>query len=158
MTENNTSNLPILDDIIKPGDADKQAQSPENNDQNSLWHDDDTADPAAMDVYADAGAAREDEADIIDLASNDQHGNNMLADPDAPSTAEIDMQHAHTEPAAPESSANSGEAQQEPVKLPDIDALTEEILDSMLPELEQVLREKIWLALGKHFPGDTNTD
>lgn len=42
--------------------------------------------------------------------------------------------------------------------LPDIDALTEEILFSMLPELEQTLRVKIRQALSRHLDGTDGTD
>ena len=43
-------------------------------------------------------------------------------------------------------------------KLPDIDALTEEILFSMMPQLEQMLRVRIRQALSRHFDGTSGTD
>ena len=45
MPDDNITNLPILDDIITPGDADKAVQRPSRKVQSSLW-DDDATEPA----------------------------------------------------------------------------------------------------------------
>ena len=120
MTEDNSGNLPILDDIIKTGDVEKAAPEPESKMQSSALTADDTVDPASMTVFAETGMPGNDGTDIVDLTSD--------------------------------SSEPPGD------NLPDIDALTEEILFSMLPELEQTLRVKIRQALSRHFDGKSDTD
>ena len=120
MTEDNSGNLPILDDIIKTGDVDKAAPEPDTKVQNSALATDETVDPASMTVFAETGMPGNDGTDIVDLTSD-----------------------------------RSGPRDD---NLPDIDALTEEILFSMLPELEQTLRVKIRQALSRHFDGTSDTD
>ena len=120
MTEDNSGNLPILDDIIKTGDVDKATPEPDSKVQKSALAADETVDPASMKVFAETGTPGNDGTDIVDLTSD--------------------------------SSEPRGD------NLPEIDALTEEILFSMLPELEQTLRVKIRQALSRHFDSTGNTD
>ena len=47
MSEDNTTNLPILDDIIKPGDTDKAIRRPANRVQSSVWPEQHTSDPVS---------------------------------------------------------------------------------------------------------------
>ncbi|MGB5458079.1 MAG: hypothetical protein WBO18_19195, partial [Gammaproteobacteria bacterium] len=47
MPDKNTTHLPILDDIIVPGDADKSVQRPSSKVQSSLWGDEDSDTPEA---------------------------------------------------------------------------------------------------------------
>jgi hypothetical protein len=117
MTEDNSSNLPILDDIIKTGDVDKAASAPDRQARNDTPAADDAAAPASMTVFTETAMPGNDTAA---LASDGQ------------------------EPQA--------------CNLPDIEALTEEILFSILPELEQTLREKIRQALARHFNDTGGTD
>ncbi|MBT8130208.1 MAG: hypothetical protein HKO86_03460 [Gammaproteobacteria bacterium] len=120
MTEDNSGNLPILDDIIKTGDVDKATPESDTKVQNSVMADDDTVDPASMTVFAETAMPGNDGTDIIDLTSDGE-----------------------------ESPGDN---------LPDIEALTEEILFAMLPELEQTLRVKIRQALDNHFHSTSDTD
>ena len=120
MTDDNSGNLPILDDIIKTGDVDKATPGSSTKDQNSVLADDDTVDPASMTVFAETVVPGSDDTDIVDLTSDGE-----------------------------ESTGDN---------LPDIEALTEEILFSMLPELEQTLRVRIRQALNNHFDNTSDTD
>jgi hypothetical protein len=120
MTDDNSGNLPILDDIIKTGDVDKATPESDTKVQNSAMADDDAVDPASIAVFAETAMPGDDGTDIIDL---------------------------------------TGDGEESPAdELPDIDALTEEILFSLLPELEQMLRVKIRQALSRHFDDTSDTD
>ena len=123
MPDDNTTNLPILDDIIKPGATDKAEHRPPSKAQSSIWRDDETREPSSTSVYA-----------------------------------ETDSDTAVDEPVHENVHGEAGEAQQSPMDLPDVDTLTEEILGSMMPEMEQVLREKIRQALVKKFSAETEPD
>ncbi len=95
MPDKNDS-LPILDDIIIPGDADKAASERVSNAQDSLWDENnETSRPAAM----------------------------------RRTTSE---------------------------QPPDIEALTEQLVSDLLPELEQWLRDKIRTRLQAHLTGTTD--
>ena len=120
MTEDNSGNLPILDDIIKTGDVDKAAPETDSKNQASAPATDETVDPASMTVFAETGMPGNDGTDTVDLTKD-----------------------------RPEPRVEN---------IPDIDALTEEILFSMLPELEQTLRVKIRQALSRHFDSTSDTD
>ena len=123
MPDDNTTNLPILDDIIKPGNTDKAEHRPPSKAQSSIRRDDETSEPSSTSVYA-----------------------------------ETDSDTAVDEPVHENVRGEAGQAQQSPMDLPDIDTLTEEILGSMMPEMEQLLREKIQQALVKKFSGETEPD
>ena len=89
--------LPILDDIIIPGDANKAAKDPASNAQDSLWDE-----------------------------------NNETT------------RHA--------SSVRSTGSEQQP----DIEALTEQLVSEILPELEQLLRDKIRQRLQARLTGSAD--
>ena len=114
MPDDNTRHLPILDDIIKPGNTEK--------------------------------------------AANRSSGrSNKAADPDEqavkPATA------GHATPGGPRTPAGGESRIVEPVLedviatyRPNIDSLTEEVLASVMTEMEPLLREKIRQCLKRHFP------
>jgi hypothetical protein len=134
MQENNTTNLPILDDIIKPGDADKVVHQPSGKLQSSILSDDKTSLPSSTDKYAETDLHTEidEPADIPELFSED-------------------------EPIQQEVYAEAGQSQQSPIDLPDIDTLTAEILDNMMLEMEQILRKRIQQTLKKHLSGEAKS-
>ncbi|UCB54985.1 MAG: hypothetical protein JSW45_00110 [Thiotrichales bacterium] len=53
MSEDNTTNLPILDDIIKPGDTDKAVHRPANRVQSPVRPEEHTSDPVSALPEAD---------------------------------------------------------------------------------------------------------
>ena len=115
MAEDNPSNLPILDDIIEPGDTDKAVHQPARRVQSAIWPEEHSSDPASFPSETDT---------VPTLTSDD------LAD-------------------TPEQRTDT---------LPDIGALTEEILASARDDIEQVLRLKIRQTLEHHFSGDSEYD
>ncbi len=112
MPDDNTTNLPILDDIIKPGNTETDS------------------DPAVA------------EHAVIPELSTDTNEELQIDD----------------EQAQKEVPVVAAEAHQPSIDLPDIDTLTEEILGSIMFELEQVLREKIQQTLRKQLSGKTESD
>ena len=115
MAEDNPTNLPILDDIIEPGDTDKAVHQPPRRIPSAIWPEEHGNDLASADPETDA---------VPTLTSDD------LAD-------------------TPEQRTEA---------LPDIDALTEEILASVRGDIEQLLRLKIRQTLEHHFSGDSESD
>lgn len=121
MPDNHT-NLPILDDIIKPGDTDKAVHQPASKVQSSIWSDEKRNDAS--------------------IADNDAETSTLAMD----------------EPVPDEALENAEETRTAAIELPDLDALTEEILFNMVPEIEQMLRVKIRQTLSRHFSGETGSD
>jgi hypothetical protein len=143
MPDDNITNLPILDDIITPGDADKAVQRPSRKVQSSLW--DDVTDPAPaepreeekiladMDNHADtAGSDAEEQLslDADDLADT-------AASPDADDAASL------VQPLNLDSPAETIDNPHTLFTSDDIASLTDEIIAGMTPEIERLLREKI---------------
>jgi hypothetical protein len=139
MPDNHT-NLPILDDIIKPGDTDKAAHQPARKAQSSSWSDKDRNDTstAGTDAEANAGPAADAPPDTTVLITNGQSAI------DATDRTEVHENVNETGTTATNS--------------PDIDALTEKILGNMMIEVEQQLRDKIRQTLSRHFSGKTRSD
>jgi len=131
MPDDNT-NLPILDDIIKPGNTDKAVHQPSRKVHSSLWSDDETS--ASSSISSDADAT--DQMEV-------------------PSVAETDDEPAMAEQVQGLVRAEADEARASATDLSDLDALTEEILGNMMPEIEQLLRDKIRQTLSRHFSGET---
>jgi hypothetical protein len=134
MPDNNT-NLPILDDIIKPGSTDKAVHQPSRKVNSSLWSDDETN--ASSSISSDADAA--DQMQV-------------------PSVTGTDDGFAMTEQVQGLVSAEADEAPASAIDFPDLDALTEEILGDMMREIEQLLRDRIRQTLSRHFSGETRPD
>ena len=114
MPDDNTSHLPILDDIIKPGNTDKAANPTPGIRQKASGSDDRASEPAA------AKPAPPDK---------------LQTPADRPSKA--------VEPVLEDVIATYR---------PNIDSLTEEVLASVMTELEPLLRENIRQCLKQHFP------
>ena len=110
MPDQNTTNLPILDDIIRPGDSQKAVQRPSSTTQ-----------------AAAPGEARPEPSST--MAENT---------PSPPRD-----RHGTTEPFLEDVIASYR---------PNIDSLTEEILASVMSEMEAIIREQIRQSLRRHFP------
>ena len=130
MPDDNTSNLPILDDIIKPGSTDKAVHQPSGKIQNSSWSDDASDDSSATNIHAesDSHIADDDPADALPI--------------------EETLHEENTEEAAV--------TQKSRIDRADFDAITEEILDNTLLGLEQVLRDNIRQTLKRHFKTESD--
>jgi len=132
MPDNNT-NLPILDDIIKPGKADKAVHQPSSKVQSSLWSDNETSDLSTTDIDAIDGM-------------------------EVPPATDADDAFAMDEPVQDEVYAGTDETRASAINSPDLEALTEEILGNMMLEMEQLLRDKIRQTLSRHFSGEARPD
>lgn len=112
MPDEKTPNLPILDDIIKPGDTGKAVQRPTRNPQ--------------APIEAPPSIGPESAADLPN------HRPGLPRDP-------TDI----TEPFLEDVIASYR---------PNIDSLTDEILASIMAEMEPLIRERIRQSLERHFP------
>ncbi|MGB5279271.1 MAG: hypothetical protein WBO73_16935 [Gammaproteobacteria bacterium] len=167
MPDKNTTHLPILDDIIVPGDADKSVQRPSSKVQSSLWGDEDSDTPEASSTE-------------VSLAGDPAGLNTSTADTDQTGTTEFQMEDPHdrgtmhqlsaslaTEIVETMSQTNTNQAdsptpdrsvQPAPASSLDIDALTEEILGSLMPALEQLLSKEIRQTLRQHLSIESESD
>jgi len=159
MPDDNTSNLPILDDIIKPGNTDKAVHQPSSKVQNSLLSDDASDDSSTTHIHAesDSHIADNDPADTIELFSDESSIDDISLDEVSLATASADeppieetLHEANHEKAA--------ETQKSRIDRADLDAITEEILDNTMLGLEQVLRDNIRQTLKRHFTTATESD
>jgi len=157
---NNNTNLPILDDIIKPGHADKAVHQPSSKVQSSLLSDDVANDSSTSRNNAKTGthAASNNRPDAVALTIDDQSDIEVIdRTPVSPATASDNVRPVDA-PIQQGVPASAEQARPPAIGSPDFDALTEEILASMMPEMEQVLRDKIQQTLKTYFPGKTRPD
>jgi hypothetical protein len=159
MPDNHT-NLPILDDIIKPGDTDKAVHQPSSKVQSSLRSGGETNTPstARSDAETSAPPATGDQPDTIELLADNQSAIDAIDQTQVPPVTEADGELAIAEPVPDEIHAEMDETRASATNAPDLDALTEEILFNMVPEIEQLLRDRIRQTLSRHFSGDTGSD
>jgi hypothetical protein len=159
MPDDNTSNLPILDDIIKPGNTDKAVHKPSSKVQNSLCSDDASDDSSTTHIHAESAShiADDDPADTLELFGDESGIDDIRPDEVSPATATADelpveetLHEANTEEAAG--------IQKSRINRADFDAITEEILDNTLLGLEQVLRDNIRQTLKRHFTTASESD
>ncbi len=161
MPEKNTTNLPILDDIIKPGNSDKAVHQPSSKVQSSMRSDDETSQPSSTGIYAETRShtAIDEPAGIPELFTEDQPDKDAIVQMESSLPTDTNEEFPiDDEPIQQDAPAGAGQAQQSPIDLPDIDTLTEEILGSMMLEMEQLLREKIQQTLKKHLSAETGSD
>ena len=159
MPEDKT-NLPILDDIIKPGDSDKAVHQPSSKVQTSLWSSDKSGEPPSgtgLDA-TDSQTAPVDQDFTAELYTQELSDNDALDQVYMPLTPEIDEEPPILEPLHTRGPFDTANAPASPIDLPDIDTLTGEILHKMMPEIEQVLREKIRQTLAEYLPDDRESD
>ncbi len=119
--------LPILDDIIVPGDVDKAVKDPVSKAQDSLWDNTDSSRHASVSRNDSVKEAM----NLADASIQAEGGDEFL-----------NQRLSKYEP-------QSGQ-------LPDIEALTEKLIDDILPELEQLLRDKIRERLQAHCTKSSN--
>jgi len=159
MHDNDNSNLPILDDIITPGDADKAIQRPPRKMQGTLW-DSEPADPATAESLTEEELA-------TDIEQHADHAETFAEEQPAINTAEPAETNLSIDPnnvtpadqtASAEPSADSVDALQTAVTSDDIASLTEEIMACMTPEIERILREKIRQILENRLSAGTDSD
>jgi hypothetical protein len=167
MPDKDTTHLPILDDIIVPGDADKSTQRPSSKVQSSLWEDEDSDtleaslfevssadDPAGLNTATPDA----DQAGTTELQIEDQHDRGAIHQSNASLTTEIFETISQTNSNQADSPAPDLSVRPAPASSLDIDALTEEILDSLMPALEQLLSEKIRQTLRQRLSIESGSD
>ena len=159
MPDNHT-NLPILDDIIKPGDTDKAVHQPSSKVQSSLRSGGKTNTPstARFDAETSAPPATGDQPDTIEPLADNQSAIDAIDQIQVPLVTETDGELTVAEPVPDEIHAEMDEPRASATNAPDLDELTEEILFNMVPEIEQLLRDRIRQTLSRHFSGDTGSD
>jgi hypothetical protein len=129
MPDKNT-NLPILDDIIKPGNTDKAAHQP----------------------------ATDHRPDSIELLTDQHSAIDAIDQTQVPLVTEMDDELAVDKPVLDAVNEGKGETRAPAIDLPDIDVLTEEILDNLILQIEPLLRDRIQQTLSRHFSAKTDSD
>ena len=154
------TNLPILDDIIKRGNTDKAVHQPASKVQSSLWSDGKTNAPSTSrsDAETSPPSATDGRPDSIELLADNQPAIDAIDQTQVPLVTETDDELAIDEPVLDEVNAGAGTARASATNAPDLDALTEEILFNMVPEIEQLLRDRIRQTLSRHFSGESGSD
>ena len=151
MADYDPSSIPILDDIISRGDTEKAANRPENDLLKSLEAEQDEA-PEIATESAEAAPEPGMEPEIEPSSQDtDIDQDKLYASEPAPVTDESLFDNNTEQP--------SGETSEQPPIA--IDTLTEEILASVMPEMERLLRERIRETLEQQLQNDdsqvTNT-
>ena len=162
MSDKDLTNLPILDDIILPGEADKAVHNASSKVQSSLWDGGDGDTPDAP--LTDAQAEMDTEIPEVFQPSTehpvtDQPDTDILDTVDAPPSAEV--QKLPLADAAALSDAPAGTLNEQASTAThelDLEALTDEILDNLMLDMEQRIREIIRQTLRRHLPGKIDTD
>ena len=159
MPEKDTTNLPILDDIIVAGDADKAVHQPSSKVQSSLWSDDDAIDPSSLNIQVetDSPANIDNQPDISALFIEDQPENDSHDQADISAPAQPDQPPSADAVEDEPLPADNEDDQQCSIDTYDIDALTVAIRDSVMPELERLLTERIQQALKQHLSGQAGS-
>ncbi len=159
MPDKNT-NLPILDDIIKPGNADKAVHQPASKVQSSLQSDGDSNKPSTTSSDAETSAlpATDDLPDSIEMLEDNQSAIDAIDQTQIPLVTETEVEPAMDEAVLDEFNTGASETRASATNSPDLDALTEEVLGNMMLDIEQLLREKIRQTLDRHFSGKTRSD
>jgi hypothetical protein len=152
MSDDNTTNLPILDDIITPGDADKAVVRPSRKQQSSLW-DDESTDPAAADNNREALLSEIDSQDhIIPSLAEDQLSVEANDSAETPGSTETDDTPALEQNVISDTPAGVVATSAAADHIQDIESLTDEIMAAVTPEIERIVRDKIQQALAKRLP------
>ena len=162
MPEKDTSNLPILDDIIVPGDADKAVPTPSSKVQSSLLADDESARTAMPQTATPiADELENDDSDNADnatytLTGHDDEDNVVQAS--VPQTTGAVEVLSPTPELQVERPTTAADIEATSVNTPNIDALTNAILSSVMPAVEQMLSEKIRQTLKQHLAANSDVD
>ncbi|MGD8803043.1 MAG: hypothetical protein PVG12_07660 [Gammaproteobacteria bacterium] len=159
MQDNNSSNLPILDDIITPGDADKAVHRPSRKVQGTLWENE-PADPATEEPHSEENLYTDIEqpVDNSEAFATDEPPVEAIDLAETHARAEADNTPPVEQPPPADSSTDSVNAAQTPFTGDDIASLTDEIMACMTPEIERILRVKIRQILVNRLPVSTDSD
>jgi hypothetical protein len=159
MPDNHT-NLPILDDIIKPGKTDRAVHQPSSRVQRSLRSDDETNNASATvtDAKTSAAPAGNDRPDTVELYTEHQPAIDAIDQTEAPPATATDDGVLTDEPPQHQALEGAEQARASVIDAPDLDALTEEILANTMPEIEQLLRDRIRQTLSRHFFAEAGSD
>ena len=159
MPEKDTSNLPILDDIVVPGDADKAVPTPSSKVQSSLLAEDDSAEtavsPSATPIASELVTYDNDNADNTAFPIAEHDDEDAVVQAIVPLAAETVEELSRAPEHLVDRPTLAEDIEPASVNAPNIDALTEEILSSLMPAVEQLLSEKIRQTLKQHL---ANTD
>ncbi|MGD2159724.1 MAG: hypothetical protein PVG94_00975 [Gammaproteobacteria bacterium] len=159
MQDNNSSNLPILDDIITPGDADKAVHRPSRKVQGTLWENE-PADPVTEEPHSEENLYTDIEqpVDNSEAFVTDEPPVEAIDLAETHARAEADNMPPVEQPPPADSSTDSVNAAQTPFTGDDIASLTDEIMACMTPEIERILRVKIRQILVNRLPVSTDSD
>ena len=147
MPDHDTSNLPILDDIIQPGDADKAVRQPSSKVQTSMVTDQQQPEARAdRTTMPSAGVPAGDSIPTVEPFSEALHGDNKGLAAAPASVAATTALRADRADATGSSAAEAGDRYTRS-STPDLDILTEEIMLGIKPEVERLLRRSIRKAL-----------
>ena len=154
MSDKDLSNLPILDDIVVPGDAKKAVKNADSKVQNAFRPENDreTIDLSVSDVHAGIEFENKEDEPVVFIESTvEDPSEQVSADQPGASPAA-----GKTPPVASDRDAASRHKSQTAVtRTLNIDALTENILNSLMPGLKQLIREEIRQALRQHLQADS---
>ena len=162
MPDKDLTNLPILDDIILPGDAGKAVPDISSRVQSSLWNNDDSDKTGAFQTDDQAGMGTEAPEDT-QLAHEQPVEDQLniqavdMADVAQPAAAPVEIPSdtlTFSDLPAETSIGQTAVA----TNVQDIEALTEEIMGNLMPDLEQRIREIVRQTLQQHLPGRIDTD
>ena len=144
MADYDPSSIPILDDIIAKGDTEKAANRHENDLLESLEPEQEQ--DQALDVATQNAEAVPEPEMETGLSSQDVHTEkeNLYAPESAPVSDESQFNTNADHP--------SDEITEEPPIA--IEKLTEDILASIMPDMERLLRDRIRLALEQQRQND----
>lgn len=154
MPDKDLSNLPILDDIVVPGDAKKAVKKADSKVQNAfqLENDGETIDLSVSDVHAGTEYDKKVDEPVM-LTESAADGPSKQASADQPGASPA---AGKTQPVVAAQGAVQRQKPQAAVtRTPNIDALTEDILDRLMPCLKQLIREEIRQALQQHLQADS---
>ena len=139
MSDKDLSNLPILDDIIEPGDVEKAKHNSSSKVQGSLLQANHSATSAP--TASESDTVTEHDQIEQDLTKTTEVVSARPSDPVAANPSEQTPSAKSDSPLDPPLSQSNPDAEQT------IEELTETILSSLLPDLEQLLRIKIRQSL-----------
>ena len=162
MPDNDLTNLPILDDIVVPGDTGKAAPDTSSKIPHSSWPENkrvsDDSKQAAKHAVIGPDECDEDAAESTESLIEDR------PDHDTMIRLGVTLPGSKCPEATPADTAESANPVSAPghVPTPDnaqtIERMTEEVLAEMMPKLEQLIRDKIRRVLTQHLPGNNDPD
>ena len=153
MPEHDTSNLPILDDIIQPGDADKAARPKAR----SALPADDPQTETSSDTQSDTGPHTPAGDSAATTGSAGAHGasahQTVMAATAARSSATRTGGAGADGPVAPHPGSRNTSVAGE-----DLDGLIDEIMRRIRPGIERLLRQTIRQTLEQRFSAEHDPD